>query len=252
MTEITLTADSELGTVEITITYTENVISLLRADVNGTRAVRLHAGTLPTTEGTGTLRITDYEPALAGLIQYRALGAGGELASDWISFPGEACRPRFTIPAVPIFGLSIDALTGYDATRLSRSTVHEIIGRDDPLVVQGRMRNRSGTMKVPFDTYAELLDLEAILERGQTMLYRQVEHAGLDLYFHATDLTQAVDEGVWYLSFSFVEVGFPLGDVRLDPLWTFARLAATGGTFEQVAADYQSFRTLSIGEARSS
>lgn len=243
MPTITAVADPRTASVELTLSTVSGVTGILRSDVNGTRPVRLRAGDLA---GTGARVLVDYEPAYTGLVLYRLQHATAP-GQVWVSLSADL--PRFIVPAVPQFSVVAQAVTSYQAARRSRSTFHEVIGRASPLVAAQRMGLRTGSMEVQFETHAQAQDLMDVLERGQTVMYRQREHDGLDMYFHSEQVSITADpeNESWSLSVSFVEVAFPPGDVLSRGAWTFDALAGSYATFDAVAQKFASFHDLTIG-----
>lgn len=237
---ITATPDTRTASVSLTISDAAGVTGIIRADVTGTRRVRLREDELP---AAGSLTVTDWEPALTGRIQYRLEGASGDV---WTEVGAEL--PRFHIPSIPQFGKTVEMVTTYAAERESRSIFHEVINRADPLVSEGRMRPRSGSMEVWVETYQDGRDLEDVLERGKVIHFRQSEHPGMDMYFHASRLGLSPEEENWKLSLSYREVAPPAGYVISSAGWTFVELAADNTDFDAVAADYRTFVDVAIGE----
>jgi hypothetical protein len=227
----------------LSIDSTDPVLTITRSDPNGTRPVRTRAGTLPK---AGTFTITDYEPAITGQIQYRITTATAE-ASAWATLGG--MLPRFVMPSIPLFSVEVDNVYAYSATRESRATVHDVVGRRDPIIVQGKLGTRRGSMGIYCEDHGAAMRLTAMFERGQTVLYRQSEHQGMDMYFIPLTVSPSPASGRWELTVSYVEMDYPAGDVQSDPDWTFAKLAATGGTFAAVATGYRTFVDLVLGEA---
>jgi len=246
MTTITATPDPATGQITVTIAKTEAITSLIRADVNGTRPVRAPAGVFPSAGTSGTITIVDHEAAFNGSVVYRA----GTAAPRWTGFTGPQ-QPRFTLPFTPEITLAVDAVDTYSAGRESASTVHEILGReDDPIVVAAGMRSKRGTLEIILDSYAQAAELENLLSLGKPIMYRQSENPGQDLYFHASNISIASDVPHWKVSASFVGIRPPVGDRAAFGTWTFTTLAALpSGTFGTVAAGYDSFDTLTSGEA---
>lgn len=244
----TATADLETGKVTLRITGTERITSITRADDNGTRPVRLAAGVLPS---AGNLTVIDHEPALSGNIQYRVTRATG-LEADWVSLavPGRPQPPRFILPANPLYSVAVETVTDYSAGRVSSSTIHEIIGRPDPVMALGQLRPRTGRLEVFTRTYQEARDLESLFERGQVAMYRQAENPGQDMYLVGTELnTSPTDEALaWLTTITYQELPFPAGPVLSRPDWTFDALAAEYATFEDVAVKFANFNQLTIGE----
>jgi len=241
MTTITATPDTDAGTITLTIAHTAPVTSLYRADANGTRPVRLPAGVLPTA-ATGTLTVVDHEAAMTGYIEYRTNDAmtAATLAG--------AALPRFVLPFTPVYAVKVETVTNYAGARTSTSTAHEIIGRPDPVLNLGRLRPRVGSLEIIARTYADYRDVEAVFERGAIVLYRQTEHQGMDMYFHATGIAPAPDGGRWRVRLDYQEVTFPDGNLQTPAGWTFDALKAAGGTFNDVAQDYRNFTDLALKE----
>ncbi len=245
MPTLTLTPDMRTGSVLLSIDDATGVEAIVRADINGTRPVRLERATLP---AAGKLAVTDWEPALSGLIQYRISGPLVD-ESAWTALPG-AELPRFVLPSIPQFAVIAQTVTEYSAARESRATFHKVIGRAAPLVAEGELEPRTGTLACLFDTYAQAKDLEALLERGQTAMYRQQEHPGLDMYFHTTrtNVTPDPETETWTLAVDYIEVDPPAGAVLSASSWTFDALAKKHKTFGEVTTSYASFHDLTIGQ----
>lgn len=248
MASVEATPDARTAAVTLNLSTVYGVSGILRSDVNGTRPVRLPAGAL---DGSGPRTVVDYEPALSGLIQYR-LQHNTAPGDVWTELSG-ADLPRFHLPAIPQFSVTAEAVTAYSATRASRSRFHDVIGRSSPLVVAGRMATRAGTLEAVFGTYGEAEDLIDVLGRGDTVMYRQKEHPGLDMYFHPEDLSVTADPGEvpgdesWTLTIRFREVAFPPGGVTSRPEWSFDALAGAYPTFDDVAQRFETFHDLTIG-----
>jgi hypothetical protein len=242
---LTATPDPSSGTVALQLTSPADVLTLTRSDVNGTRPVRVPAGTIP---GSGTLTITDYEPALTGQIQYRATTATDPEASAWVTLGGGL--PRFVMPSIPLYSVEVDTVYAYSAPRATRGTVHEVVGRADPIIVAGRMGTRRGTLGIVCDDHGDVLRLTSMMERGQTVLYRQSDNPGMDMYFYPLGVAPAPSSGKWELSVDYVELAYPSGPVQSDPSWTFGKLARTATTFAKVSTDYADFNALTLNEKK--
>lgn len=241
MTAFTATPDPANGTMKLEIVKTDTITTLTRSDVNGTRPVRTTAGTLPSA-GAGTIGITDHEPALTGDIVYTLDGAGVRTRFA----PGG--RPRFTLPFHPEITLAVDAVMTFTASREPAGTEHEIIGRPDPIIITAPMRSRRGSLEVVFDEYEQALELEGLLALGKTVMYRQSENFGQDLYFNPKSVSLASEDGIWKVTAGFTQLRPPAG-TRAAYGWTFGALAALpGATFNSLPGDYESFDTLSIGQ----
>lgn len=247
MPEFTATASPETATVELRISDVAGVTGILRSDVNGTRPVRLRKGDLPSQYGKV---FTDYEASLSGPVLYRLQGSMAR-SEAWTAI-SQVAAPRFIIPSIPQFSVSVESITEYSAERKSTVRFHEVINRSSPLVAEGRMGTRTGDLVAIFRSYAAAADLENMLERGQTVMLRQQEQPGLDMYFNcfAARLQADPDKGVWEVRISFTEVSFPAGHVLSGAGWTFAALAEKFPDFDAVATSYDTFHDLTIGEAK--
>jgi hypothetical protein len=231
-------APGTAGAVVLTVTTDNPLIALTRSDRNGTRPVRLEAGALP---ASGTLTLRDYEPAIAGPVHYRASTAYGT-AAVWITLPEQ--RPIFILPALPLASAAANTVFDYSATRRARATVHEVIGRPDPIIVHSRMGTRSGTLSVLCDDHADLMDLQNLLAQGYPVFYRQAENRGQDMYFHALEAAAVPNTGAWELTITYRELGFPDGPVISGAGWTYADLAAEGGSYAEVVDTYADYTAL--------
>lgn len=245
MTTLTATPNLTRGTVALRLTVTSPVVSVVRADANGTYPVRVLPGTLPTA-GSGEIVIVDYEPSLSGPINYRVDdGAAG--AQVWTTLDGVKL-PRFILPHLPAFQVIVETVTGHTVDRESRSTIHEVVGSEDPLIILGRLRTRRGTLTIISQDYMAAKDLESMFERGQIVMYRQPENPGLDMYLAVKSLSKVPVADVWETRAEYVEVLRPEGFISTRAGWSFDQLAAEGVSFDQVAQDYRTFWDLTLGE----
>ena len=245
MSTLTARYDAPTRAVELTVTSPAPIAGITRSDANGTRPVRMRTDQI---HAAGTFQIIDYEPAIAGRIQY-VLTTDATAAPAWVEIPA-AQDPTFVLPAIPQFTVTVENVHGYSAGRESRATFHTIINRDDPIVAEGGLTPRTGTLEVFAAQYMDALNLENMIQRGQCCLYRQSEHAGMDMYFYASASDIEPDEGAWKLTLSYVEVSFPPGNVLSGAGWTFDALANEGGTFLDLPARFESFHDLAIKQER--
>jgi hypothetical protein len=232
------------GAVYLTITTDNPLVSLTRSDRNGSRPVRLLAAALP---ASGSLTFRDYEPALSGRVTYTAATAYGT-AEATTTLTGQA--PRFILPELPMVSAAADTVYDYAATRRSLATVHEVIGSAVPIVVQAKMGTRRGTLSIVCEDHAGMMALLDVFGHGKTVMFRQPEHDGMDMYLHAVEAGTVPNAGAWELTVSYVELAFPAGPVMDAGSWTFADLTATGDTFADVAAGYDSFAALLLNEPK--
>lgn len=245
MPTLTARLDREQAAVVLTINDRAGVQAIVRTDANGTRPVRIPGGEeLP---GLGGGSYTDHEVALGGLVSYR-LDHPDAQDLVWVNLSG-AWAPRFIIPSIPQISAEAEIVTGYDATQDSTATFHQVINRSSPLVVEGRLSLRRGTMVAQFDTLAGSSGLREMLRRGKTVMFRQSEHPGQDMYFHIESLTVTADPeiGQWSVSLAYVEVAFPLGAILSTRGWTFEAVKLAHTDFIDVATSYSSYLDLGLG-----
>lgn len=234
MITIEATPDPAAAAVTLTVNKTnagvDLVTGILRIDANGIHPVRAQAHIFPyylanTTDdempADGPLTLTDYEPALTGWVEYRVqleeleYGEGvGHVEPGWTHLDGGL--PRISIPAAPAYNLTAEAVIDYDAQMPDRSTVHQIVGRGDPIIVQGGRSTRTGRLGIVLESYAPARNMLALLGKRRTCLYRQAEHRGMDMYFHPSDvsLKPEVKDGVgtvWRLDVGYTELAWPDG-----------------------------------------
>lgn len=246
MPTLTAKPNTAAASVNLSINDISGVTAIHRADVNGTRPVRLRPGALG---GTGARTFTDYEPALTRVL-YRVLHAKAP-AEAWADLSAVS-SPRFILPAIPQFSVAVESITGYSAERKSTARFHEVINRSSPLVAEGRMGTRAGSLSAMFRTYAEAADLENMLKRGQTAMLRQADQPGLDMYFNSSRVSVKADPDakLWEVAVSFTELAFPAGNVLSRADWSFDALARTVPSFDAVATRYESFNDLTIGQEK--
>jgi len=241
MTTLTATPLPETGAIRLTITKTGTVDYILRSDVNGQNEVRVLTGQLPSA-GTGLLILEDYEAA-DGLVTYTVFGAGGTAqASTQFALSG----PWLFVPIIPEYSQAVETVTEYDAARESRSVEHIIIGRPDPIVVLDILGTRKGNLEIWCPDHAATVAVANVFSKGETVMLRQPEHDGMDMYFTASNLATkpyAANGAAtrWAVTCSFTEVARPIGP-RLGSLgWSFGQLATSAPSFAVVAERYASF-----------
>lgn len=222
-----------------------SVFALTRTDVNGTAQVRLLEGQEIT---DGSLITEDYEAALTGPITYSLVYANGQRASASTALDVEG---TFLAPSVlPQFGVSDLFITGYDASRETNSTAHAVIGREDPVVRIGAVRSRRGTLTIWASDYAAMRSVLDVYRRGEVVLLRQAEHAGLDLFHVALSVREgAYDERFkrWRLDVDFTEVRSPDGPLLGSVGWTWDDVAANFATWDDVTDFFATWNDLQIG-----
>lgn len=207
-------------------------------DVDG---VTIYAGPMP------ALYVDDYEPA-AGPVNYWAETSAGTVP---VSLSFDLGSPWLFVPLQPAYSAELVSVTAYNATRPGRSTVLEPIGRRDPVVITRAMGSRRGSLSAFAGPHAAALELLAACDRGEVLMLRQPEHAGLDMYFicEAANVETLEVEGaktLWGVSLDYIEVSRPTDDITGALGWTFAELAASAPSFATVTRRYTSFENLRL------
>jgi hypothetical protein len=246
MTTITATPNTATASVQLSIVYNSKVTRVLRNDGNGIAEVRTLAGQLPT--GTsGTLILTDYE-ASAGINTYTVIDAGAG-ASTTATLVLDA--PWLMVPVMPNYALQAQTITGYGSNRDSRSTVHAVIGRADPLVSFGPLGTRTGSLEIFCNSLQAARDLETVFTRGETVMLKQ-NLPGMDMYFvgSSTGINpySAQGEGLtrYALTVNYTEIKRPLGSLAGALGWDFNALAAAYASFDVVTSKFATFDALTI------
>jgi hypothetical protein len=246
VTTLTATPDTATASIQLSITYNSAVTRVLRNDANGVAEVRTLAGQLPT-GASGTLIISDYE-ASAGINNYTVIdGSAGASASTTLVLDG----PWLMVPVMPNYALQTTAITDYDSDRKSRSTVHEVIGRSDPLVAFGPMGTRTGSLEIFCASMKAARDLETVFTRGEVVMLKQnVE--GMDMYFvgSSTGVSPYSVEGEgitrYSLTVDYTEIKRPLAPLAGALGWDFNALAAAYASFDVVAMKFATFDDLTL------
>jgi hypothetical protein len=152
---------------------------------------------------------------------------------------------------MPNYALQAEAITDYDSDRKSRSTVHEVIGRPDPLIAFGPLGTRTGTLEVWCESLKAARDLETVFSRGETVMLKQnVE--GMDMYFVGSSVSispySVEGEGItrYSLTVDYTEIKRPLAPLAGALGWDFNALAAAYASFDVVTIKFATFDDLTI------
>jgi hypothetical protein len=209
-----------------------------------------HASTSTLATVGGRLILTDYEAA-HGLNSYNVYSADGSFVTA--SAELEIDKPWLSVPVMPQYSEQVETITAFGATREAATTVHRPLGRADSLVVMGKLGDRTGSLEVFCNSYADARRLERIFERGEIVQLRQrVE--GLDMYFTATGIPVAPysvqGEGAtrWSLTIQYIEVRRPIGNLAGALGWTFDELASSFASFDAVRLAFTDFDALTLGD----
>jgi hypothetical protein len=249
-TALVLTPQAPTASVLIQITGAPaGPVVITRTDANGTNLVRLRVGQAPI---AGALTITDYEPALVGVLTYDVVDSALVTTTSSTTLAGLVSSPQITGVQLPGLDFQPQLITGYTAGREASSTVHDIVGRGDPVVVLGPTRTRKGRVEVWVADYAEGMDLIAVLAQARILMLRQPDHPGMDMYFLATSIPieplQKTAQGWrWSVEFDFVELRSPALPLLGAAGWTFDDVASGYASFASVRAVFADFDELLVG-----
>lgn len=246
MTTLVLTTDPATGSNRLTITPTADVTRVRRTDAKGTADVRTLTGQLPHT-APAVLTLDDYE-ASHGTATYTVTTTAGSvsgsivlaLASPWLGTPE---NPQHSAPVASVLD--------YGAGTATRSTVHEPDGDSGPIVIVLGTATRRGSMTVQGGDYPATLALLRLCQRGQTMLLRETQHPGMDMYFlpMQADIVTSLQAGPgsrFDLAIQYIEVARPTGALSGALGWTWADLATDFTTWADVAETYATWGDVRI------
>lgn len=243
MTTLVLNTDPGNGYARLTITPTADITRVRRTDINGTADVRTLTGQLPHAVAGGELVLDDYEAA-HGPARYTVTTTAGTVTGTIVhTLP----TPWLGTPENPQFSVAINSFEDYSAGTQTLSTVHEPEGRDvAPIVIVRGANTRRGTLRVEGGNYAAALKILRILQRGQTMLLRQPDHEGMDMYFipmNADIVTVLASRrsSVFDVTLSYIEVGRPAGALSGALGWTWGELETAFATWADVESAYASW-----------
>jgi hypothetical protein len=249
---LTATPAPATGSVQLRFTGTGSVIRIERADANGTTDVRTLPGVLPWTYAAADLIIDDYEPA-QGAVTYTALVTSSPAPTVSASLSFDLGAPWLFVPLQPAYSAKLKTITNYSASRESRSSVHNLINRPDPVVISRNMAMRKGQLEAyagDFQGVAQILDA---CDRGEILMLRQPEHAGMDMYFTAEKTSVSIGQingagTLWLVGIDYVETARPLGSIAGALGWTFAGLAASAPDFATMPRRYATFEDMRLDQ----
>ena len=164
-------------------------------------------------------------------------------------------KPWLLVPIAPNYSEQVETITGYTATRDTSSTVHNVIGRPDPVVVMGKLGTRKGSLEVFTKSLADAARVARVFDRGEVVLVKQGV-PGLDMYLAALSLdlapyqVQGEADTRYKLTVDYREVVRPPGDLAGALGWTFDALAQAHVTFDAQKASYATFDNMTLGDRK--
>lgn len=162
-------------------------------------------------------------------------------------------KPWLLVPIAPNYSEQVETVTDYSAGRETQSTVHQIIGRPDPVVALGRLGTRKGNLDIFTASLEDAARVSRVFDRGEVVLLKQ-NVPGLDMYLAAlsVDLAPYAVQGEvdtrWKLTVAYQEVVRPPGNLAGALGWTFDALALAYPSFDALLAAYASFDALTLGD----
>ncbi|KAF0258773.1 hypothetical protein DOU02_06730 [Clavibacter michiganensis subsp. michiganensis] len=237
---MTLTIKADARTASVRITSTEGG-TLYRTDANGTHPVRLKR--VGATAGSFTLR--DYEPALTGTVTYQLGSSTAETALDG-SLVADVANDVLTLVRRPerrhVPTLTLD----HESSQESRSTLHDIIGRPDPLIVAGPLAKRVGTIEILGLDAAATRAVRALHAEEGVFLCRFAAGVETDVYYVPTQINYSSDSNRWRIRIEYREVGYPTTLLEGGTGRTYAQLRQQRATYAAVKAAYPTYRDLEV------
>lgn len=240
MSTLTITPNPATGSHQLSILPTGTVTRVQRTDRNGSYDVRMITGLLPWPAASGTLTLDDYEAADGTSTYTVTTSADVVTGTAVLDLAGTVW---LGVPVTPQFSAKVQTVTGYGAGVRSRNTVLEPDGSPNPIVIIRSSASRAGQMQLWAGTYEAALALLRLCGRGQIILLRQSDHAGMDMFFTATDadLTTLRTDGkdsVFGVQLQYIEVPRPRAPLSGALGWTWGELKNTYATWGDVFNAY--------------
>lgn len=252
-TTVTTVPQTSIASIVVTVSghTSGTLVALTRTDANGSRAVRLYEDQ---DLSSGLLVVTDAEAALVGPVVYSAtvsVSGTAETATESTQFE-DGISPRLHPAIRPDLGVTLSHVLQYNSTRPTATTVHQVIDRREPLVALGVQGARTGVIDLFANTYTDARAIESTLGQGETMMLRQAEYGGLDMYFTALSTEVYPDESRtavrrWIVRVEFQEISWPSTPLFGSVGWTIAASLARNATLADSQAEFPTVGDLLIG-----
>lgn len=240
MSTLTITPNQATGSHQLQVVPTGTVTRVQRTDRNGSYDVRTLTGLLPWPVASGTLTLDDYEAADGSSTYTVTTSADVVTGTASLDLDGTVW---LGVPVTPQFSAKLQTLTAYAAGVTSRNTVIEPDGSPNPIVIIRSASSRRGQLTLWAGGYEAALALLRLCGRGQIILLRQSDHAGMDMFFTATnsELTTLRTDGkdsVFGVQLTYIEVPRPRSPLSGALGWTWGELKNTYATWGDVFAAY--------------
>lgn len=251
MTALALTPQPITASVLLQITGAPaGALTITRVDENGVGLVRLRTGQVPI---AGALTVVDNEASMTGSIRYDVLDSASATTSGTTSLNGlVGNNPFLSAVQLPQQTVVLESITGYGGSRQSSSTVHDIVGRADPVVVLGPARTRAGRLTVWCSDYAQAQAVQDMFAMSRVLMLRQPTHPGLDMYFTASNsdlepLTNTDEGWRWQAVCEYREVRSPNSPLLGAAGWTYANVPGAYPTYAAVRGAFTDYGDLAAG-----
>jgi hypothetical protein len=237
----------DITVVAISGTYAATTIT--RVDANGAHPVRLLVGQEPI---SGSMTVTDYEPALTGTLRYDLVDAAGVVTTASTALPG-VTQPVLHAVTFPSLRAQLDAVTGYTGRRSVTTTPLRVIGRADPIIIGGALATREGRLEMWCPDYATALAVCNLAVDGLPLMFRQVDYPGMDMWLAVTaaEPSPAPPPGVdglrWVAALDYVETVCPPDALQGALGWTWAALSGAFTTWAAARAAFTDWSDLLAG-----
>lgn len=267
--EYTLQPSDDTGSVTIRVDYvpTSGITgrySLLRVHQDGSmQPVRGYGGDLVLTPYTQSpILVEDYEVPIGERVWYRidwytetGVPRGERIHTQTIDTPVIA-DPGYVwlkSPGLPATNTLVQMESPLSWDRAARSTVYEVRGRTNPIVVSDVRAGRTGSITVlVWDENASAL-LNALLDTGSAALIQAMPGHGVEgnLYVSIQDvsvspLTGDAREAGWRWTLAITEVDRPVGGVQGSATNTWQNVFDDYDTWDEVFSAFDSWADVLI------
>lgn len=251
MTAVALTPQASASVVLNITGAPAGPVVVTRTDANGTALVRQKVGEVVV---AGALVLIDYEAALSGPVDYAVVDSNNVTTTASTTLAGVPGLPGLLVQGVQLPGLSIQprALTGFNASREGGTTLHQPIGRDEPVPVLHPTRLRTGTLTMWAASFEEATGFERAIAAAALLLMRQVDQPGMDMYFVCRGISVDADERAaagwrWAVRVDYAQTRSTSYPLLGAAGWTWADVVATYPTWAAVRATYPTWADLLVG-----
>lgn len=184
------------------VTVSPDPISITRVDAGG--SVVIATGS----PSNGNMTYTDTGMDLVGDVAYTVYDGWKTLPTQNIILG--AVSPIIRVPSEGVMH-RIDMITNYEANRTGMSSVHQIIGRPEPVVILRPLTMRRGTIAFWFVDAESAMEVENLANMSKVMVLVVPEYPHMDMSFIAESTSlipdpEEADSRRWIVTMQYVEV----------------------------------------------